>query len=539
MAMVGSLEAKLVSITQRPDLLEKLGLAAIALCYLYHAHGYSSAIGPAVIDDAFITLRYARHFAAGHGLVYNIGEPVEGYTSFLWTLILAAVTRLGLDPLRTAQLFGVLAGLVTLWATWRLAGLLLAAGSSWLHLVPPLFLATNRTFCVWSIEAMETKLFGMLFGLALLAWLRLGTRSVRRVPITGTCLALLCLTRPEGYLFALGLAVLATIRARSSGEWPALGRQISVFVILTGAHLVFRLVYYGDLVPNTFYIKVGGLDVAGGLRYLQTAGAANFIALYLVLVLLGAASLLWRQKQRGDALYGIVIVGLYLLYLLGIGGDYFEFRFLDVILPVWAVFAAQGIGALQERLGAVTWRRHAVGAGLAVWVIGANGASIMYPYVGTSVITSPERERRFTQTFARAGRWLGRNLNPEESIAIRPAGVIAYLFCGSVLDTLGLNDRAIAREPRFRIPGPSGHQRRVPVSYLRERGITYFIGHPRFLHEPGPRDEVVSVEVSPGEYLIFRSLRPDAELQPGVYGLGDHAGSLEPWQPLERCHYPL
>jgi len=34
-----------------------------------------------VTEDAFISLRYSRHWAEGHGLVFNLGEkpPVEGY----------------------------------------------------------------------------------------------------------------------------------------------------------------------------------------------------------------------------------------------------------------------------------------------------------------------------------------------------------------------------------------------------------------------------------------------------------------------------
>ncbi|MGB7063098.1 MAG: hypothetical protein WBF13_12190, partial [Candidatus Zixiibacteriota bacterium] len=42
-----------------------------------------------VCDDAFISFRYAKNFVEGHGLVYNIGEKVEGYSNFLWTLLLS------------------------------------------------------------------------------------------------------------------------------------------------------------------------------------------------------------------------------------------------------------------------------------------------------------------------------------------------------------------------------------------------------------------------------------------------------------------
>ncbi len=48
-------------------------------------------------DDAFITLRYAQNFLAGHGFVWNAGERVEGYTNFLHMLIVTGLGSLGMD----------------------------------------------------------------------------------------------------------------------------------------------------------------------------------------------------------------------------------------------------------------------------------------------------------------------------------------------------------------------------------------------------------------------------------------------------------
>ena len=45
-------------------------------------------------DDAFISFRYARNLLEGHGLVFNPGEYVEGYSNFLWTLELALLWAL-------------------------------------------------------------------------------------------------------------------------------------------------------------------------------------------------------------------------------------------------------------------------------------------------------------------------------------------------------------------------------------------------------------------------------------------------------------
>ena len=64
-------------------------------------------------DDAFISLRYAHHFATDRGLSWNPGERVEGYTNFLWTVLLAAAFWLHLEPVIFSQLLGVLTAALT------------------------------------------------------------------------------------------------------------------------------------------------------------------------------------------------------------------------------------------------------------------------------------------------------------------------------------------------------------------------------------------------------------------------------------------
>src|SRR5580765_5310173 len=46
-------------------------------------------------DDSYISYRFSQNFAAGHGLVYNVGERVEGYTNFLWVVMLGGALELG------------------------------------------------------------------------------------------------------------------------------------------------------------------------------------------------------------------------------------------------------------------------------------------------------------------------------------------------------------------------------------------------------------------------------------------------------------
>ena len=52
-------------------------------------------------DDAFIAFRYVSNSILGHGWVWNPApfQPVEGYTSFLWVVLLDGVWRAtGVEP---------------------------------------------------------------------------------------------------------------------------------------------------------------------------------------------------------------------------------------------------------------------------------------------------------------------------------------------------------------------------------------------------------------------------------------------------------
>src|SRR4249920_1270831 len=90
--------------------------AAALLLMLLNGIGHSW-----VNDDAFISFRYAKNLVEGRGLVYNTGERVEGYTNFLWTVIIAAGMGLGIDPVTLAIGLGIIFSLATILALAYLA----------------------------------------------------------------------------------------------------------------------------------------------------------------------------------------------------------------------------------------------------------------------------------------------------------------------------------------------------------------------------------------------------------------------------------
>ncbi len=123
-----------------------------------------------VLDDAFISFRYARNLVSGHGLVWNPGERVEGYTNFLWTLLMAVPEGLGLDTVQTTYGLGILLVVLTLWLTSRVA--VAVSGSKPFALLTVALLGTNYTFSAYATGGLETQLLACLVTAILVISLR-------------------------------------------------------------------------------------------------------------------------------------------------------------------------------------------------------------------------------------------------------------------------------------------------------------------------------------------------------------------------------
>ena len=95
-------------------------LGTLLLLFLWNSLYYA----PYVVDDAFISFRYARNLVEGHGLVYNPGEHVEGYSNFLWVLLEAALLASGAPILTGVKVLGVASGVAAVWMTYALGRVL-------------------------------------------------------------------------------------------------------------------------------------------------------------------------------------------------------------------------------------------------------------------------------------------------------------------------------------------------------------------------------------------------------------------------------
>lgn len=207
---------------------------------------HAVSLPPIVVDDAFISYRYAWNLVAGHGLVFNIDEYVEGYSNFLWVLLTAGALRSGLDPVFFTRVLGWIALVGTVCTAiglaWRVTRSRLAAATV------GLWLASSTALCASAVLGLETAGFGVLI-------LAGATLFIRRRPMLASiAFGLAALTRPEGFalwLLALFVQALEGRRARKS-DWL---RLVGPCLAMLAGLLAFRLSYYGSWTPNSVVAK--------------------------------------------------------------------------------------------------------------------------------------------------------------------------------------------------------------------------------------------------------------------------------------------
>ena len=319
--------------------------------------GWLSSVAWFLCDDAFISFRYTRNLLEGHGLVFNPGEYVEGYTNFLWILELAAIWGIfGISPEQAAPWLSVVYTAATivvlLWWVARLPFLQYRGLVGWMALG---LLCSSATFAVWtSAGGLETRQF-TFFIVAAVVCLSVHANSRRGLLAASLSLAAAELTRPEALMLAACcFAWFAVQRFLKDGKVSGkLVRQlfflVAPFLILVVAHFLFRYAYYGEWLPNTYYAKHVRPWYESGFRYLSTAAIETGLYLLLPLAFLALHSR-WRLHRDGAFALVLLCVAAHMAYLLPIGGDYFEFRPLDFYWPLLALPAAEGIGLLGSKV---------------------------------------------------------------------------------------------------------------------------------------------------------------------------------------------
>ena len=225
-----------------------------------------------VVDDALISMVYARRLALGDGLVFNPGERVEGYTNFLWTVTLAPVYWL--SRLFRGEFVSWCVGTSVLVSAIDIALVAVIGRRLWGDRVLPIAVAIgwcvlDNSYTVWAMMALESH----YVALWVLATLAVWTSTLRhRAIVTGVCLAAVPMARPDGALFVAafalseGLHAMAPLLRRDHAlvrhRLVALTVVGAVAALIFGLYFAWKWRYYGWPFPNTYYLKVGSSSSA-------------------------------------------------------------------------------------------------------------------------------------------------------------------------------------------------------------------------------------------------------------------------------------
>ncbi len=434
-------------------------------------------------DDALISFRFARHLARGDGLVFNLGRvpPVEGYSNFLWVVVLALGERMGLSAPWVANVLSAACGALLLVWVVRFARAHFDLGPRG-SAATGLFLATLPAFPLWSTGGLAAMPFALaVFGLfafshgapgatprfvpAVLCGLAAGLLRADGALWVGLVLgAGLCLRRERLTLFAIGVSV-------------ALG---------VAAHFLWRHSYYGEWLPQTARVKAGFSveRLERGLRYVA-AWALSLPALLLVGLAAAGVLLPTRRRPPGSAatlVSAAVVLAGSLAYAIWVGGDFMPFgRFLFPVVPFVALVFS------------LLWRASADGAERWASPVGALSAACLALSVAGSfdrhAVPRSLRQRvdfrwdrqwqseveRWDEMRLNARRWriLGRavalHTKPGESLVSGAIGALGYETELFLWDTYGLVTPEVLELGRLVPRSSPGHDIRVNERDLFER----------------------------------------------------------------------
>jgi arabinofuranosyltransferase len=447
-----------------------VAMAAVAACFLAWASAFIYKLSFTIegnryfslFDDAMISMRYARNFSEGYGLVWNPGEYVEGYTNPLMTLLMSVSNLLFNDvgAVLSVQVAGVGFMLVNACLVAMIAGYLGSelslAYRKFLQVLSFSCALSYYPFAYWSLMGMETGLLAVLISASVLLALRY-SRSGRGGLAMSTCLGLAFLTRTDAALYAIPVFAYAFYAARARGvRWGALLGMVGVFTLFVVGQEAFRLYYYGELLPNTYTLKVEGAPLYDRLKN-GIGFLTPFISEIVLLLALVVYALLFDARKEIVLLAAVFAVPI--VYQVWTGGDAWNYwRILAPAVPLALVVAACEVVAFIAAMSdSAVFRSYfsrkpflstqirmivpsVVAAALVVFVI----LSVNWRFLPEATLRADVMDQRLNEYRVGVALALKKFTTEEATVGTVAAGAIPYYSRRPAVDFLGKSDSYIA-----------------------------------------------------------------------------------------------
>ncbi len=421
------------------DLIILVALSLVVLLMAWRLIGKNSV----PFEDGAILMRYSKHFAEGHGIVWNIGEkPVDGATDFLFMALLAVLAKTGLSLEHAVIFTGVGSHLLTVWVLYFTLRATVKC-STWIALVSALVLIVGPGLNYVALY-FGTPFFALW---AVIAWsiafrMVLGTDPHRTLSCWfGVACLLMALTRPEGVFLSLFmlLSLVTYYRiSRIGASRETILWFVTIFVLLGGSYFLWHWHYFGYPLPNPYYKKGGG-HLHFDSFSASTTNSAKYISIYGLVFFAG----LLNRTTRARSLFVLTPLLLFASIWITMSNEMNHLRrFQYVILPLtclsWPMIltALLDLPAVQRRLESRSMR---MGLSLLALAMVGITSAIQARQVARDTRFRTSQDDNYDIALA-----LKRYSQEGYTLATSEAGLLPLYSDWRTVDAWGLNDAWIA-----------------------------------------------------------------------------------------------
>ncbi len=435
-------------------------------------------------DDAYITLRYVHNLLSGNGVVWNLGEYFQGqgYTNFLFLMMISFLGLFDVDLQLATRVISFLSYFILLAVLVRFPVSSTRGGKPHLLQYMIVFLvATSTPILVWILGGLESIFYSLLCTLGVVSFILAyggstgSNPSGRYVVLSSLFFSLAALTRLDALLF-MGLSGIFMLILKRQN----VVRKVILFVIpavlILLPYFIWVYLYYGDILPNTYYAKASGLSLHKWKMGIEYVGSYFLTApfLFLFALLAGIVHVLKRKALDMPMVYLTVLVLSYTLYVISVGGDHMpSYRLLISVIPFTAMlmycFLKQWVQPFE--LGKII-------------IIYSILIVLSFSQLFYSKPLNPRNVDGAAWTGSIVGRYIAEHWKPNSLIALNTAGSTPFFASDNTyIDMLGLNDPYIARsetkglEPSLPWQHQPGHAKGDGV-YVLGRKPDYIIVGP-------------------------------------------------------------
>lgn len=438
-------------------------------------------------DDAFITFRYSENWSNGLGPVFNQGEKIEGYTNFLWMFIIALCLNFIKDPIVLSHFWGIVFYFITLLCYYRIS--ISFFSNAFLSILFLFLLGTNYSLSSYATGGLETSLASALLALTLFLINKIELNKIQNIYLflISIVLSLLILTRLDFGLVVALIYIYIIYRIffiEIKDKFKRIIILSAPLTLLVGFYLLWKYLYYKNLLPNTFNAKLNGgsdYNILSGLDFLLTFITTYWLGLPILFLL---SLVVFRKVVLNTHFEKILLILLLLVtfYVVSIGGDFMEFRFFVPYIPILFLILIKQFYISIGIVGVLSLGFSLLFSSMNYRFKDKKKLIQNLSFSGIESILNLQKHltdplenwifigKEFRKTFK----------DTQIKISVGPAGAIPYYSKLYSLDMLGLNDENV-KDPKYFDTFPafkSGHKKFSKLSYLKKKNIQLVISNP-------------------------------------------------------------